>query len=119
MEAAAQEAEGAVCSASASNIASAPQSATALAKQLASEAQLGEMTAGTGRPIAGPGADAVFRDAARIADTYGGNAADWAKMSSSGFTAADGTAFATHWVQNVMTGQQVEPKVVIDTFGGP
>ena len=99
--------------------ASTPQSAIALAKQLASEAQLGEMAAGAGRPIADPGTATVFRDAARIAQTYGGNAADWAKMSSSGFRAADGTTFATHWVENVVTGAQAEPKVVIDIFGGP
>jgi RHS repeat-associated protein len=103
----------------AAGAASTPQSAIALSKQLASEAQLGEMAAGAGRSIAGPGADAVFRDADRIANTYGGNAADWAKMSSSGFRAADGTTFATHWVENVVTGAQAEPKVVIDIFGGP
>jgi hypothetical protein len=103
----------------AKDIASAPQSATALAKQLASEAQLGEMVAGTGERIAGAGARAAFRDAGRIAQTYGGNAADWVKMSSSGFRAADGTTFATHWVENIVTGQQVEAKVVIDVFGRP
>lgn len=100
-------------------VASTPQSAIALSKQLASEAQLGEMAARTGLPISGPGTGTVFRDAARIANTYGGNAADWAKMSSSGFRAADGTTFATHWVENLVTGQQAEPKVVIDIFGRP
>jgi hypothetical protein len=40
-------------------------------------------------------------------------------MTSSGFRAADGTTFATHWVENVITGAQAEPKVVIDVFGGP
>jgi hypothetical protein len=26
--------------------------------------------------------------------------------------------FATHWVENIVTGVQVEAKVVIDVFGG-
>jgi RHS repeat-associated protein len=99
-------------------VATTQKSAIALSKQLASEAQLGEMIAGTGSRIAGAGARAVFRDAGRIAQTYGGNAADWVKMSSSGFRAADGTTFATHWVENIVTGMKVEPKVVIDVFGG-
>ncbi len=97
--------------------ASSPQSATALSKQLASDAQLGELDAGSGERIAGAGARAPFRDADRIAQTYGGSAADWAKMSSTGFKAADGTTFATHWVENLVTGEKVEPKVVIDIFG--
>ena len=90
-----------------------------LAKELASQGQLGEMAAGTGTPIAGVGTGKVFRDAARIAGTYGGSPADWVKMSSTGFRAADGTSFATHWVENVFTGQQVEEKVVVDVFKGP
>jgi hypothetical protein len=65
------------------------------------------------------GARAAFRDAGRVAAEYGGSPADWVKMSSSGFRAADGTTFATHWVENIFTGQQVESKVVIDVFGGP
>ncbi|HEY3816930.1 MAG TPA: RHS repeat-associated core domain-containing protein [Polyangiaceae bacterium] len=105
--------------AAAKYITSTPQSAIALSKQLASEAQLSEMTARAGSSIAGPGTATVFRDAARVAQTYGGKAIDWAKMTSSAFHAADGTIFATHWVENVLTGQQVEFKVVIDIFGGP
>jgi RHS repeat-associated protein len=93
------------------------EDAVFLSKQLASEAQLGEMSAGEGEAFAGAGTDVEFRDAARIASTYGGEAGDWAKMTSSGFQAADGTTFATHWVQNVVTGDQVEAKVVIDIFG--
>ncbi|MFT3925438.1 MAG: RHS repeat-associated core domain-containing protein [Myxococcales bacterium] len=99
-------------------VATTEKSAIALSKQLASEAQLGEMAAGTGTRIAGAGSRATFRDAGRVAQTYGGNPADWVKMSSSGFRAADGTTFATHWVENIVTGMKVEPKVVIDVFGG-
>ena len=54
-------------------VAPAARAGANLAKQLASEAQLGEMAAGTGTRIAGTGARAVFRDAGRIAQTYGGN----------------------------------------------
>lgn len=94
------------------------QSAIALSKQLASEAQLGEMAAGIGTRIAGAGTRAAFRNAERAAATYGGAAADWVKMSSSYFKAADGTVFGTHWVENIVTGVKVEAKVVIDVFGG-
>jgi hypothetical protein len=87
-----------------------------LGKQLASEAQLAEMAAGEGSAIAGAGTTKVLRDAPRLAAEYGGNASEWAKMSSSGYTAADGTAFQTHWYESVQTGLRVEPKVTIDTF---
>ena len=39
-------------------------------------------------------------------------------LCRAGFTAADGTSFQTHWYENLFTGQQVEPKVTIDRFGG-
>ena len=87
-----------------------------LAKQLASEAQLAEMAAGQGQAIAGAGTRKLLRDANRLAQTYGGMPWEWAKMSSTGFRAADGTAFQTHWYMNVVSGQQVEAKVTIDSF---
>jgi hypothetical protein len=87
-----------------------------LAKQLASEAQLAEMAAGQGEAIAGAGTKKLLRDANRLAETHGGMPWEWSKMSSTGFKAADGTAFQTHWYKNVVTGQQVEAKVTIDAF---
>jgi len=77
-----------------------------LNKSLASQAQMGE----AGTTMAGAGARVPFRDAQRVANEHGGNAADWVKKSSSSYTAKDGTRFETHWVENVKTGQRVEFK---------
>ena len=77
-----------------------------LNKSLASQAQMGEV----GTTMAGAGARAPFRDAARVAKEHGGNAADWVKKSSSSHTAREGATFETHWVENVRTGQRVEFK---------
>jgi hypothetical protein len=51
--------------------------------QLASEAQLGELQAGRGIPIAGAGTNAPIRDVDRLVRTYGSDAADWAKVKLS------------------------------------
>ncbi len=61
----------------------------------------------------------MLGDANRLAETYGGMPWEWAKMSSSGFSAADGTAFQTHWYENLVSGSQVEAKVTIDAFPRP
>jgi filamentous hemagglutinin len=63
-----------------------------------------------GMIMAGQGGRVAFRDAARIAKEYGGNAVDWVKKTSSSFTAKDGIQFETHWVENLQTGQRVEFK---------
>jgi len=89
-------------SSGAENVADAVQ----LKKALASEQQMGEI----GEVIAGSGSEAVFRDAQRVATQYGGEAGDWVKMSSSSYAAPDATKFATHWVENIKTGQRVEFK---------
>jgi RHS repeat-associated protein len=86
--------------------ASSAANAVRLEKQLASQAQMGEV----GGIMAGPGGRVAFRDAQRIAQQYGGNAADWVKKSSSSFLSRDGTRFETHWVENIRTGQRVEFK---------
>jgi hypothetical protein len=52
----------------------------------------------------------------RLAAKYGGDAADWAKMSSSSHQAAGearSAAFETHWYENVVTGAKAEYKTVI------
>lgn len=72
-----------------------------LARQLASEQQMGEV----GRPIFGAGTDAALRDAERLAQQYGGAAADWAKMTSTSYRGADGFGFATHWYENPAVGR--------------
>ncbi|MGN6186975.1 MAG: RHS repeat domain-containing protein [Thermoanaerobaculia bacterium] len=77
-----------------------------LRKALASEAQMAE----EGIRIAGTGTRTVLRDTPRLAATYGGEAADWVKMRSSSYTAADGVRFETHWYQNIRTGERAEFK---------
>ena len=85
-----------------------------LAKSLASRQQMGE----AGRILAGPGSTPFtpFRDASRVANTYGGQASSWVKRSSSNFEAPNITGnpnfqlFETHWVENTLTRQQFEFK---------
>lgn len=98
---------GAACA----RIAASAISALNLSKSLASQQQVGE----SGKVIAGKGSNTVFRDAAKVAQQYGGQAADWVKKTSSSFTAADGTKFQTHWVENIKTGAREMYKTV---FGG-
>lgn len=80
--------------------------AVTLNKALASQEQVGQ----AGARIAGEGTGVPFRDAGRVAQQYGGNAADWVKVRSSSHLAPDGTRFETHWVENIRTGQRVEFK---------
>jgi len=77
-----------------------------LEKQLASQAQMGEV----GEIMAGAGGRVAFRDAQRVAQAHGGDAADWVKKKSSSYLSRDGTRFETHWVENIRTGQRVEFK---------
>ena len=90
----------------AGNDASSAVSGRNLGRQLASEQQVGE----AGLPIAGRGTNTVLRDSPRLAAKYGGQPGEWAKMSSSSYTGADGRVFETHWYENGVTGQRVEFK---------
>ena len=63
--------------------------------------------------MAGAGGRVPFRDAERVASQHGGVASDWSKKTSTPHTAADGTTFETHWVENIQTGQRVEFKTKI------
>jgi hypothetical protein len=81
-----------------------------LGKQLASEAQTGELMAGGGQSMAGAGAKKPINDNNRIVQQHGGSAEDWAKVRSSSYTAADGVRFETHAYQNTVTGAIVELK---------
>ncbi len=80
-----------------------------LSKRLASEAQMGE----SGVAIAGSGTGKSLWDADRIAAEHGGQAADWAKKTSSSYTAADGAKIQTHWVENANTGVRVEHRTIV------
>lgn len=82
-----------------------------LNKQLASQQQLGE----SGIIIAGKGSlkNTPLRDASRLANDYGGNPQDWVKKSSTSYKPKDKTHVETHWYENIMTGEKVEPKTKI------
>ncbi len=89
-----------------------PANSTKLNKQLGSEQQLSE----TGVPIAGHGTKTELRKAEKLADEYGGDASDWAKKSSTQYTAPDGRKYETHWYENSVTGQRVEQKTIVEEY---
>lgn len=89
-----------------------PGNGLKLNKQLGSQQQLGEK----GVPIAGAGSKTPLRDSNRLANEYGGNASDWAKRSSTRHKAPDGRSFETHWYENSVTGQRVEPKTIVQEY---
>lgn len=72
---------------------------------------LGRLAAGEGRVIAGAGSKDVFRGAEAAAKKYGGNAADYAKVSVSEVTKA-GDRVSVHAVRNTATGEVFERKVI-------
>ena len=81
-----------------------------LNKSLAGEAQAAE----AGDAIIGAGTNRTLGDAGRLASDYGGNAADWSKMSSSSYQASDGSMVETHWYQNdAINSGKVELKTKI------
>ncbi len=85
-----------------------------LEKSLAVEAQLGE----AGAAFAGKGTTKAIDDINRLVNQYGGNPADWSKMSSSAYKARDGSIISTHWYQNdAMQTGKIEPKVKVDRGG--
>ena len=92
-----------------------------LKRQLASEEQM----AGSGSAIIGAGTSRVLRDAPRLARQYGGEASDWAKMTSGRYRDGGGIydLFETHWYENVRTGAGYEFKTKFpraeNMFGGP
>jgi hypothetical protein len=81
-------------------------SARNLARQLASEQQIGEQ----GGRISGVGSKVPLRAAPRFAQMYGGMPENWAKFSSSSYLGEDGFRFEIHWYENLMTGERVEFK---------
>jgi len=81
-----------------------------LEKQLASEAQVGELLGGGGRSIAGAGTRKAIDDLPRLLSQYGGKAEDWAKVSSSSFRTRAGQLIEAHGYRNVRTGETIELK---------
>ena len=92
----------------ATEAASSANSGTNLGRQLASEQQMGEV----GIPQSGANSQPFkpLRAADGLAENYGGNAADWSKMSSSSYTGPDGRMFETHWYENTVEGIKTESK---------
>jgi hypothetical protein len=83
-------------------------SGTNLNLRLASAQQMGEV----GTPIIGAGTNRALlpQTSGRLASHYGGVADDWAKMTSSTYTARNGFTIETHWYENLANGLRVEPK---------
>lgn len=67
--------------------------------------------AGEGRVIAGAGAKAEFRGAEAAAKKYGGEAADYSKVSASRLTES-GDRVSVHAVRNEVTGKIYDPKII-------
>jgi RHS repeat-associated protein len=89
-----------------------------LARQLTSEEQMAEALLGKGEPAIGAGTKKPLLDAPRLAQEYGGQAGDWAKMTgeSSGLHGVQtprGANFEIHWYQNLKTKLIVELKTKI------
>lgn len=87
-----------------------------LTKRLAYDQFEAELLAGGGDAIAGAGANKALRDVPRLVAEHGGNASDWAKMTSKSFEAADGSVIAAHAYKNVASGKVVEVKGIIDKY---
>lgn len=68
--------------------------------------------------MAGAGTETVLRQAERLAVDHGGDAADWSKVTSSYYTAADGQKIQTHAYQNEKIGKSSSRKLkLIDEAG--
>lgn len=80
-----------------------------LEKQLASESQLTELAEGGGTVISQPA-----KQANRIAEQHGVDAANVQKVSSSAHTAKDGSQVQTHAFRDASTNKVIEPKSIID-----
>jgi hypothetical protein len=86
-----------------------------LERALASEGALAAAQEGRGVSIAGAGAASgrQIDDIDRLLAQYGGQAEDWAKMSTS-VRRAGRADISVHWYENVRTGQRVEFKTPWD-----
>ncbi len=84
-----------------------------LNKKLASDEQVAELRQGSGEAIFGAGTGRALRDQQRLAETYGGDPKDWAKVRSSNRKHPDGFNQETHAYQNVKTGEVVEFKTKV------
>jgi len=83
--------------------------AVKLEKQLASEAQLGQLAEGGGTVIAQPA-----KQADRIAAQIGADPANIQKVSSDVHIAKDGQPIQTHSFRDASTNELIEPKTIIN-----
>lgn len=83
--------------------------AVRLEKQLASEAQVGQLAEGGGTVISQPA-----KQADRISAQTGANPANIQKVSSDAHIAKDGQQVQTHSFRDASTNELIEPKTIID-----
>jgi RHS repeat-associated protein len=91
-------------------------------KAMASDLQMQEVMSGSGDPVIGGASGRALQDAPRLAQQYGGDPADWVKVSSSSYIGpgAQGSfaksgynsAIEAHAYMNVKTGEVVEVKTI-------
>jgi hypothetical protein len=84
-----------------------------LSLRAASAILLREAEAGVGRPIIGAATKTVLNDSGRLAEQYGGQWFDWAKMTTRSCT-AEGKQIAVHWYEDLATGTRVEFKTILE-----
>ena len=94
------------------SVAASNKAALELSRQLALELGTAEIQAGKWVVIAGNGSSNAIRDLPGLIEKYGGEGADWTKVSSSSYTNINGIQMETHAYVNVKTGQVVEPRLV-------
>jgi len=83
-----------------------------VAEQLAFSELLPGVARGSGVVMAGGTSKVAFRNAGRVAEAYGGNAADWVKKTTTAsVTTSSGNIYQLHWVENIRTGQIVDTKL--------
>ncbi|HXU29292.1 MAG TPA: RHS repeat-associated core domain-containing protein, partial [Thermoanaerobaculia bacterium] len=89
-----------------------------LRKSLTSETQVDEILTGEAESFAGAGSETELRDVDRLVSQYGGEASEWSKVSSTAYSAEDGSVFEAHAYRNVQTGLVVELKTKLIAYMG-
>ncbi len=75
---------------------------------------MSELANGEGEPIIGAGTDKELKAAERLAEQYGGNPEDWAKVTSSNHQHDSGYNQETHAYENKALNLVVEEKTKIE-----
>jgi RHS repeat-associated protein len=93
--------------------ASAVSRAVVIERYSVAKAGLATLERGGGKAIIGSGTKAELRDAGRLAAKYGGEAKDYAKVTTGATRTSDGASVQVHAYRNVETGRVYEPKLKI------